>query len=430
MSLIFEGLKRNGNRQKQSSQVILQTESSEEDLDVTTATASLLSDQMQFLKKTESYSTAVDCFPKNNPHRQRDQIQIIRSKKSDITNTNKFPPVQVHSPKKSNQSTELQTSPSAARIEQLRNGLQRPRFIFKPQNPANINTTSTSKNKLTNGLIILESLITAPYKLLKFLCGTPLQSINFCSNWTVLLLVKLWESICTSVGIIANIFSKLARLYYSTLLRLPVLGLTLIGSFLKRQCSFFYDCMRIGVDKLREKAKVGLTLISGIFFSLIHCYRTAINKILSISLPNHWIQNAMVFLMKSSAITISCCFVVMVIKNVICPDILQNTKDSIGTAVALQGKTMPRRKLKHLFRDPLIVKQKQVRNALLAMHVDTIQRYEQGNERIIIDDKIYGLGSIMNEHPRIWLEKIGKNNLYFSDKYGQYYKRALIDMME
>ncbi|MDR1366975.1 MAG: hypothetical protein LBJ13_03675 [Puniceicoccales bacterium] len=430
MSLIFEGLKRNGNLQKQSPQAILQTESSEEDLDAATAAVSLLPAQTQSLEKTEPYPTAVDCFPKNNSHRRQEHTQIIRSKKQEVANTNEFPPAQIHSPEISNQSTEIQISPSAARIEQLRNGLQRPRFVFELQNPAKVDIISASKNKLTGGLIILESLITAPYKLLKFLCGTPLQSINFCSNWTVLLLVKFWEGIRTSGAIIANIFMKLARVCYSTVLRLPALGLALTGSFFKRQWSFFCDCMRIGINKLREKTQEGLALVSGIFSSLIHCYRAAINKILSIYLPNHWIQNAMIFLLKSSAITISCCFIVMVIKNVIYPNMFQNTNDLTGTAIALQGKTTPKRKLKHFFRDPLIVKQEQIRNTLLAMHVDTIQRYEQGNERIVIDDKIYGLGSIMNEHPRIWLEKIGKNSLYFTDKYGQYYKRPLDDMME
>jgi hypothetical protein len=86
--------------------------------------------------------------------------------------------------------------------------------------------------------------------------------------------------------------------------------------------------------------------------------------------------------------------------------------------------------LKHISRDPLVIKQEKVRDALLAFHIDTIQRYNNGKGQIITDNKTFGIGALLSEHPKIYLEKVGKNSLYFSDKYGQQYKRSIGNMLE
>jgi hypothetical protein len=134
-------------------------------------------------------------------------------------------------------------------------------------------------------------------------------------------------------------------------------------------------------------------------------------------------------MLKSCAIAASCCFVIMLMKNFFFTDPQENISKATEGTIALAEDNTPKRKFKHFFRDPLVLKQEKVKNTLLSMHVDTLQRNEnQGN--ITIDNKTYNLGSLMSEHPRIWLDKIGKNSLYFSDKYGQQYKRALADMLE
>jgi hypothetical protein len=79
----------------------------------------------------------------------------------------------------------------------------------------------------------------------------------------------------------------------------------------------------------------------------------------------------------------------------------------------------PKRKLKHFYQDPLILVQEKVRDTLLALHVDTIQHYQNGKSYVIIGGKVFCTGALLNEHPKIQLEKIGKCSLYFSDKYSQ-----------
>jgi hypothetical protein len=432
MSLIFEGLKRNDHLKKQSTKTALPSELPQDASDLPMAAASLLPETYsQTLTEPDLSCITVNYSPKNNAHRKNDHVQIFRSKEQNIANSNEPSPSQIPPPQKQDQSTEIHVSPSAERIEQLRKGLQRSQFVFEPQDSAKIGLLSAFKSKLTHGLIILESIFVAPYKLLKFLCGTPLKSINFCSNWTILLLTKLWENIRILSSIMINIFTKLIQLCYFIVLRLPILGLEITGSFFKRQWTFFRDCMAIGIDKLQAKARQGLVIIGNIFSSLLHCYRTVFNKALSIYLPNSWIRTATVFLLKSSAIAISCCFVVMMTKNAIRSSQLQSTGDSAdNNIIALKSTKAPQRKLRHLFRDPLRVKQEKVRDALLTFHIDTIQRYGDGKGQIITDNKNFGIGALLCEHPKIRLEKIGKNSLYFSDKYNQWYKRSIGNMLE
>jgi hypothetical protein len=423
MSLIFEGLKRNGHPLKQSTRTALPPDLHENASDLTVASLEIYP---QTLTESNPSCITVNCSPKNDTVRKNNPVQIFHSEEQGDANAS--PPIRAHDPKTPNQSAKNQDSPNAERIKQLGHELQHLPFVFEPQNSTKINLLPTLKHKLTNGLIILESLLVVPYKLLKLLCGTPSKSINFCSNWTVLLLAKLWESMCLLSSMIANIFIKLAQLCHFIILRLPILMLTATGAFFRKGWSFLWDCAAIGINKLREKTRQGWAAIGSIFSFLLHCYCTIFRKALSIYLPNRWIQLATTFLLKSSAIALSCCFVVMVVKNALRSSALQNTGHSTDNIIALKG--TPQRKLKHFFKDPLVIKREKVRDTLLAFHIDTIQRQEGGKGHIITDNQMFGIGSLLCEHPKIYLEKIGKNSLYFSDKYGQWYKRSAENMLE
>ncbi|MDR2812301.1 MAG: hypothetical protein LBB05_00700 [Puniceicoccales bacterium] len=288
----------------------------------------------------------------------------------------------------SEKTSAIQVSPNAPQAEQLRNGLQYSPFIFKLQNSTKFNFLSAFKSGLATGLIILEPLFTALYKLLDFV--------------------------------------KLTQLCHFIILRLPIAGLTAIGSFFKQQWSFLCDCTAIAFNRLRTKVEQGLVATGNIFSSIFQCYRTVLDKVSSIYLPNRWIQSTTAFLLKSSAIVLSCCFIVTIVRNAIRSSTLQNTEHSTDNTVA-QKET---RQLKHSFKDPLLIKQEKVRDALLAFHIDTIRRHEDGKGQIITDNQTFGIGSLLCEHPKIYLEKIGKNSLYFSDKYGQLYKRSIGNMLE
>jgi hypothetical protein len=428
MSLIFEGLRRNGRHQKQSVRTTLPPELPENISDLPMAVASLLpKTYSQTLPEPDASCITVDCSRGNDSLQKNDPVQIFHSEEQGGKNANGSLSIQTQAPKISNQSTEIQVPLNAER-GQSENGLQRFPFVFEPQNSTKINRSPILRHKFIRGLIILESILVIPHKLLKFLCGTPLKSINFCSNWTALLLAKFWESMRTLGSVIANIFIKSAQLCHFIALRLPILGLAATGSFLKQQWSFLWECVTIGVNKLQAKARQGLAAIGSTFSFLLHCYRTVFNKALSIYLPNRWIQTATVFLLKGSAIALSCCFVVTIVKNALRSSALQNTGNSTDNIIALE-KT-PQRKLKHFFKDPLLVKREKVRDALLAFHIDTIQRHDNGKGQIITDNQTFGIGALLLEHPKVYLEKIGKNSLYFSDKYGQWYKRSIGNMLE
>ncbi|MDR1590555.1 MAG: hypothetical protein LBR92_00975 [Puniceicoccales bacterium] len=420
MSLIFEGLKRNNHLQKKSAETASPTELETVDLPA----AELLPETSpQTLE--EPASITVDCFP--DP--QNDSVQIFRSQESDIANADESPLISTQPLEISNTPPTIRDSQNAKRIEQLRRGMQHSRANSKLKNLTFFGVLSALKSKLASGLIAFGALLTSPYKLLQFLCGTPLKSINFCSNWTILLLTKLWETLCALSSITANITARLVQLCYFVL-RLPIIVVCTVGSFFSQQVASIRDYIVIGIDKLQTMVRRGCAAIGDLFFALLQCYRVAFDKILSIYLPNRWIQNATVFLLKGFAITASCCFVFVVTRNALRSDSPQNTKNSSSNVVSLSKNTTPQRKLKHFFKDPLVVKQEKVRDALLAFHIDTIQRYGNGKGQIITDNKIFGNGALLCEHPKVFLEKIGKNSLYFSDKYGQMYKRSIENMLE
>ncbi|MDR1435411.1 MAG: hypothetical protein LBI77_03335, partial [Puniceicoccales bacterium] len=90
----------------------------------------------------------------------------------------------------------------------------------------------------------------------------------------------------------------------------------------------------------------------------------------------------------------------------------------------------PERGLKHLFRDPLVLQRGKIQSALLSFHVDRIQRRGDGSGNVVVGGKIFAMGALLNEHPKIRLEKVGKRSLYFSDKYGQQYKRSIENLLE
>lgn len=183
-------------------------------------------------------------------------------------------------------------------------------------------------------------------------------------------------------------------------------------------------------EKVFHCAILSFSVGKGIVQSFGRVSHSALDKLLSFYVPNTWIPNVTAFALRSCAIALSCCFAVMLAKHLINPHAITTAENRSKNTVILAKNAEPKRKLKHLFRDPLVVQQKKVSNALLAMRVDTIQRSEKGKGSIIINDQTYGLGTQLTEHPSVWLEKIGKNSLYFSDKYGQLYKRAIQDLLE
>jgi hypothetical protein len=429
MSLIFEGLKRNAYLKKQSARTALQTELSEEVTDSPTVVASLFPEtHSQTLEEADPAPVTVDRSTENNSPQKNDPVQIVRSEELDTASANESPPPQTQPLKIQSQSTATQHTPNTKQIGRLRNGSQRSRFAFKPENSVESNFLSAFKGGLASSSIVLESLLAAPYKLLKFFRDTLLKFINFCSNWIVLLGAKLRVSVCLLASVTANVFTKLFQLCSFTVLRLPILALETIGSFFQRLWFCIRDYAIMGIHALWATVRRGLLAIGAPFSSVLQCYRTALDKVLSIYLPTSWIQNATAFLLKSSAIAISCCFAVVAVRN----GIRSSTSQGTGNAspIALKENTTSQHQLKHLFKDPLVIKQEKVRDALLAFHIDTIQRYGDGKGQVIADNKNFGIGSLLSEHPKIYLEKIGKNSLYFADKYGQQYKRSIGSMLE
>ncbi|MDR2372139.1 MAG: hypothetical protein LBD60_03260 [Puniceicoccales bacterium] len=457
MSLIFEGLKRSGHLKKQFAKTALQTELSEEVTDSSTVMTALLPEtHSQTLEKPEPSPITDNYSPENNSSPKNDPVQIFWSKEPDTASVNEPSLPQTQPLEIQSQSTEIQHAPSTKQIEGLRNGFQDFRSAFEPKNSVKSGFSSAFEGGLANSLTALKSLIAAPYKLLKFLCNTSSklinfcsnwtilfftklwegichlgsESINFCSNWTILFFTKLWEGICHLGSAIANVFTKLVQLCHFIILQLPISALQAVGSFFQWQWSFIRDYTTLGLHTLWATVQRSLLAIGSLFSPIFQCYRTALDKILSIYLPTSWIQNATIFLLKGSAIAISCCFAVVAIRNGIRSSTSQGTGDSASNLIALKENTTPQRKLKHFFKDPLVIKQEKVRDTLLAFHIDTIQRYGNGQGKIITDNKTFGIGSLLSEHPKIYLEKIGKNSLYFSDKYGQQYKRSIGNMLE
>lgn len=160
-----------------------------------------------------------------------------------------------------------------------------------------------------------------------------------------------------------------------------------------------------------------------LYVAVSECCKSLINKVLVAYLPSRWLPNATAVIFRGCAVALSCCLVLLCTRMSLWHVATPETLASHKTAT-------PHRKLRHFFRDPLALQQTKIGNALLAMQVDAVQRDSEGDGKIIIEDKHYGIGAQLMEHPSLWLEKVGKNSLYFSDKFGQLYKRAIQDMME
>ncbi|MDR0351738.1 MAG: hypothetical protein LBH49_03805, partial [Puniceicoccales bacterium] len=108
----------------------------------------------------------------------------------------------------------------------------------------------------------------------------------------------------------------------------------------------------------------------------------------------------------------------------------ENTSDKNQKIYVASTSISPRRKAKHLFRDPVEIKQRTVSTAILGLKADSVQRTKDGDGRIQIGCKFYSIGAIVNDHPRLKLAKITTNNVKFLDKYGQIYKRKIEDLIE
>ncbi|MDR2806943.1 MAG: hypothetical protein LBB11_02200 [Puniceicoccales bacterium] len=289
------------------------------------------------------------------------------------------------------------------RIKTLRRNLRcaSSNFLYRVRNHSAF--FSFLKRFFSYFLITIESILVAPYKLLQWICGVPLKSINFCSNFTATLLIHL---------------------------------LGWVDEFFRRSVDFFGNCCLKLEEKIQEQITQCLDIIHSILNILYDLHRSILERIVSVYLPNNWIQSIAIFLIKSFAIAASCSFVFLLSRNAfhahehINVAATNHTPKEDVLKTQRHGEVIPKRKLKYLFQNPLTLKQKEVQKTLLAFRVNAIQRYGDGTGSIAINNKILGTGSLLNEHPKIHLVKIGKHNLHFSDKYGQQYKRSIENMLE
>jgi hypothetical protein len=317
------------------------------------------------------------------------------------------------------------------RIEMLRKNIQKPAINFTIHRESQSTFLQSLKHFPGYCLIAAESALTVPYKLLKFLCGAPLKSINFCSNTLASLAENAYGSLLNSCLWLGKICLKACRLLASGTLHIALFLVKILGylgRFFVNNLRFLKDCCIIAKEKSMATLARRCQTIGNGFSSLYQMCKSGFYKIISINLPVSLIQNVTVFLIKSSvaAVILGLAITFFYKKFYNNRSASENQSQPIKTSEELP----PKRKLKHLYRDPLLVQQEKIRDALLALHIDTIQRQKDGTAHIIIDNRRFCIGALLSEHPKIRLEKVGKRSLYFSDKYGQWYKRSIQNMLD
>ena len=318
---------------------------------------------------------------------------------------------QAKAPKSASPLSEDQESFHSVRLKKLKKQIWQPKVIQSEQSASLKHSTLSFVGQTIS---VFESIIFAPFRFLRFLCGAPLSNLHFYSDSIVSFLKKSAEFIGHSFVIFAHGCTKAIYFIGSSIFKIQPLFASVWEKISTSICSFcqiFCDVVSIIKNKIKENC-----------VSIINVYRNAWGKLLSIRIPINWIQNATSLLIRGVAIAMSC-YVVFLASDAFF------SSDNQSGQITLDQAT-PRRKLKHFFRDPLVLQQKKISSTLLSMHVDSVQRDDNGEGQIVIDDQTYGLGTQIMEHPRIWLEKVGRRSLYFSDKYGQMYKRSIKKMLE
>ncbi|MDR1303402.1 MAG: hypothetical protein LBJ81_02150 [Puniceicoccales bacterium] len=317
------------------------------------------------------------------------------------------------------------------RIEMLRKNIQKPAINFTIRRESQWTFLQSLKRFPSYCLIAAESALTAPYKLLKFLCGAPLKSINFCSSTLASFAENICEFLRNSCLWLGKNCLQMCRFLASGALQIalfPVKILNYLGRFFVNNLLFLKGCCAIAKEKSAATLVHYCRAIGNGFAALYQACKSGFYKIISINLPASLIQSATVFLIKSSVAAVFFHLAITFFyKNFYNKkDASENRSQPIKTSEELS----PKRKLKHLYRDPLLLQQEKIRDALLALHIDTIQRQKDGTAYIVTDNRRFCIGALLNEHPKIRLEKVGKRSLYFSDKYGQWYKRSIQNLLD
>lgn len=151
-------------------------------------------------------------------------------------------------------------------------------------------------------------------------------------------------------------------------------------------------------------------------------------QFISLEIPPHWIAAFTALLLKIFIISgILLALYSISLKTV---HYLKN-RDSMSISPSKMAISMPQRpskKLKNLFKNPLVTKQTDVYNALSRIKIESIQRSNDGSTSIMLNGKIYHPGALISEHPKIYFSKINGTFLEFKDKYQQIYSRP-IDLM-
>ncbi|MDR2200706.1 MAG: hypothetical protein LBN94_01125 [Puniceicoccales bacterium] len=385
MNLIFEGLQR---RTSQKKEMAPNSNGASLSSDCTSAEPSSetpVSSEESYAKDIASgeyFRTTVDRSKKERSKRHDlDLARIFRASQRTTIHTLDPSRRQLFTVRDSNQSP-----PS---LKPTGKKGKRPTFNFLQNPGGTFNIFHLLNGMLVGAFTLGENLFIAPYEILKLIGGTAFKSIKFCLNFIALLFTKIVQNIAHFIHSCFMAFRKTVD--------------TVMG--------YFYYTLRDG------------------FFSIYNLYKSIFCKIFSIYLPNRWIQGATIFLIKSFAMAASCCLMIMLANHIFhggkMPTVAQSNQG------AKSGKTsVPKRKLKHGFRDPLVVQRDKICGTLMAFHIDAIQRHADGMGNLIIDNQVFRPGALLSVHPKIHLEKIGKRSLYFSDKYGQRYKRSIERMLE
>ncbi|MDR0590363.1 MAG: hypothetical protein LBG09_00675 [Puniceicoccales bacterium] len=416
MSLIFDGLRRRVADKKRSEGVFILEDGAEKvsdspDESPSTGAAFLSEGYKETLTKPDSSCITVDYSAKQG------QSKAVDSSPKGVQSGNDGPQ---NAPISSQNCAGQRQCNYGQRIEMLQKNIQKPTINFTIHRESRSTFLQSLKHLPGYCLIAAESVLTAPYKLLKFLCGAPLKSINFCFNTLASLAENIYGSLLNFCLWLGKNCLKICRLLATGAFHIalfPVKILNYLGSFFIKNLCFFKDCCAIAKEKFATT-----------FSSLYQMCNSGFNKIISINLPASLIQNVTVFLIKSSVAAVFFYLAITFFykKFYNKESIPENRSQPIKTSEELP----PKRKPKHLYRDPLLVQQEKIRDALLALHIDTIQRHEDGTAYIITDNRRFCIGALLNDHPKIRLEKVGKRSLYFSDKYGQWYKRSIQNMLD